>query len=102
MIRLPACARGCSFSKFFSNAFSRVAARCSVDLDRRALWMQEDLAHTVAQAFVQFDTGCKGYLTRHELRVAHVAVLGHAPSQVELDAMLPKRTDGAAAADDGR
>lgn len=64
--------------------------------------MQEDLAHTVAQAFVQFDTGCKGYLTRHELRVAHVAVLGHAPSQVELDAMLPKRTDGAAAADDGR
>jgi hypothetical protein len=51
---------------------------------------------------VQFDTGCKGYLTRHELRVAHVAVLGHAPSQVELDAMLPKRTDGAAAADDGR
>jgi Ca2+-binding EF-hand superfamily protein len=67
-----------------------------------ALWMQEDLAHTVAQAFVQFDTGCKGYLTRHELRVAHVAVLGHSPSQVELDAMLPKRTDGAAAADDGR
>lgn len=64
--------------------------------------MLEDLAHTVAQAFVQFDTGSKGYLTRHELRVAHVAVLGHAPSQVELDAMLPKRTDGAAAADDGR
>jgi hypothetical protein len=73
-----------------------------VDHNRHALWMQEDLAHTVAQAFVQFDTGCKGYLTRHELRVAHVAVLGHAPSQVELDAMLPKRTDGAAAADDGR
>lgn len=73
-----------------------------VDRNRHPLWMQEDLAHTVAQAFVQFDTGCKGYLTRHELRVAHVAVLGHAPSQVELDAMLPKRTDGAAAADDGR
>lgn len=53
-----------------------------------------DPAHAVAQAFVQFDSGCKGYLTRHELRVAHVAVLGHQPSLIELDAMLPKRSDG--------
>jgi len=53
-----------------------------------------DIAREVSSAFLQFDTDCKGYLTRHELRAAHIAILGHPPSLLELDAMLPKRADG--------
>lgn len=56
---------------------------------------QMDVAKAVSAAFLQFDTGSKGYLTRHELRAAHLALLGHLPSLVELDALLPKRADGA-------
>ena len=42
----------------------------------------EATARTVGAAFVQFDGGSKGYLTRHELRCAHIALLGHPPSLV--------------------
>ena len=49
-----------------------------------------DTARDVASAFVEFDSGSKGFLTRHELRAAHIAILGHPPSLIELDAMLPK------------
>ena len=55
-----------------------------------------DAARECAEAFLQFDSGSKGYLTRHEYRVAHIAVLGHPPSVVELDTILPKRMNGAA------
>ena len=44
--------------------------------------MQLDPARAAAQAFVRFDGGGKGYLTRHELRCAHIALLGHPPSLV--------------------
>ena len=44
----------------------------------------DDTAKAVAAAFVRFDGGGKGYLTRHELRCAHVALLGHAPSLVRV------------------
>ena len=44
--------------------------------------VQLDPARAAAQAFVRFDCGGKGYLTRHELRCAHIALLGHAPSLV--------------------
>ena len=43
---------------------------------------QYDPARAAAQAFVRFDGGEKGYLTRHELRCAHIALLGHPPSLV--------------------
>ena len=51
----------------------------------------EATARAVGAAFVRFDAGAKGYLTRHELRCAHIALLGHAPSRTELDAMAPKK-----------
>ena len=37
-----------------------------------------------------FDSGAKGALTRHELRCAHLSLLGYAPSRLELDVLLPK------------
>ena len=54
-----------------------------------------DVAKEVTAAFVQFDSGAKGHLTRHELRAAHLALLGHLPSLVELDELLPKRAGSA-------
>ena len=42
-------------------------------------------------AFLEYDGGSKGHLTRHELRAAHLAVLGYVPSLLELNALLPKR-----------
>ena len=47
-----------------------------------------DIAREVSSAFLQFDTDCKGYLTRHELRAAHIAIIGHPPSLVRF-ARLP-------------
>ena len=76
----------------------------------------------VSAAFLEYDSGSKGYLTRHELRCTHLAVLGWNPSkararrvvlaasallqwgwreprlvrsQFELDNLLPKPSDGA-------
>ena len=51
----------------------------------------EATARSVGAAFVKFDAGAKGYLTRHELRCAHIALLGHAPSLAELDAAVPRK-----------
>ena len=42
----------------------------------------DSVAKDVAAAFVQFDTGSKGFLTRHELRAVYISLLGHAPSKV--------------------
>lgn len=42
-------------------------------------------------AFLEYDGGSKGHLTRHELKAAHLALLGYVPSLLELDALLPKR-----------
>ncbi len=50
----------------------------------------EGAGKDIAAAFVQFDSGAKGYLTRHEIRAAHLSLLGHAPSLLELDALAPK------------
>ena len=36
------------------------------------------------------DGGGKGYLTRHELRCAHISLLGHPPSLIEVDSLAPK------------
>ena len=44
-------------------------------------------------AFLEYDGSGKGHLTRHELRAAHLAVLGHIPSLLELDALLPKQPE---------
>ena len=41
-----------------------------------------EASRAATAAFVRFDCGEKGYLTRHELRCAHVALLGHPPSLV--------------------
>lgn len=49
---------------------------------------QYDPARACAQAFARFDGGSKGYLTRHELRCAHIALLGHPPSLVCCPALL--------------
>ena len=44
-------------------------------------------------AFLEYDGGGKGHLTRHELRAAHLALLGYVPSLLELDALLPKQPE---------
>ena len=41
-----------------------------------------DVARETSSTFLAFDVGSKGYLTRHELRTAHIAMLGHPPSLV--------------------
>ena len=51
----------------------------------RGAWhktMLVDIAKEVSAAFVEFDAGCKGYLTRHELRCVYVSLLGHPPPLV--------------------
>ena len=48
----------------------------------------------VSAAFLEYDGGAKGYLTRHELRAAHLALFGFQPSTIEMDALLPKLRDG--------
>ena len=50
--------------------------------------LDEDTARAAAHAFTRFDLGSKGYLTRHELRCAHVALLGHPPSLVRASKSL--------------
>ena len=60
----------------------------------RSATCDEATARAVGAAFVRFDAGAKGYLTRHELRCAHIALLGHAPSRTEFDAMAPKGACG--------
>ena len=44
----------------------------------------------ICATFLAFDSGAKGALTRHELRCAHLSLLGYAPSRLELDVLLPK------------
>ena len=58
----------------------------------------DDRATTAAitGAFLEYDCGAKGHLTRHELKAAHLALLGYLPSVIELDSLLPKRPDGRA------
>ena len=46
----------------------------------------------ICATFLAFDSGAKGALTRHELRCAHLSLLGYAPSRLELDALLPKHS----------
>ena len=64
-------------------------ARCLRESDERAI---RELPNT----FLEYDGGAKGYLTRHELRAAHLALLGRLPSPLELDALLPKPPGGQA------
>ena len=58
--------------------------------------VQHDPSRAAAAAFARFDSGAKGYLTRHELRCAHIALLGHALSLTELDSLVPKRSGSGA------
>ena len=51
----------------------------------------ERCVRDLTAAFLEYDGGSKGHLTRHELRAAHLAVLGYVPSLLELDVLLPKR-----------
>lgn len=50
----------------------------------------------ISAAFLRYDTGSKGYLTRHEVRCVHLYLLGYEPSLTEMDILLPKRPDGRA------
>ena len=53
----------------------------------------QSVIKAVTSAFVRFG-GERGYLVRHELRAAHLALLGYAPSRLELDLLLPKPESG--------
>ncbi|KAL1520457.1 hypothetical protein AB1Y20_022038 [Prymnesium parvum] len=53
----------------------------------------EAVVREISSAFLAFDCGAKGYLTRHEFRAVHLSLLGHQPSLVELNALMPKHSD---------
>ena len=40
------------------------------------LLTNEEAVRDVSAAFLEYDGGAKGYLTRHELRAAHLALFG--------------------------
>ncbi len=46
--------------------------------------------HEITESFYLFDSGVKGYLTRQELKISMLSLLGYKPSKVELDLLLPK------------
>lgn len=48
----------------------------------------------ISSAFLAFDTGSKGYLTRHEVRAVHLSLLGYEPSLLELEEILPRQPPG--------
>ena len=58
------------------------------------LLTNEEAVRDVSAAFLEYDGGAKGYLTRHELRAAHLALFGFQPSTIEMDVLLPKLRDG--------
>lgn len=54
------------------------------------------LTRDVTATFLEHDCGAKGHLTRHELRAAHLAMLGYVPSLLEMESLLPKQPAGGA------
>ena len=50
----------------------------------------QEMIERLTAAFLTADSGGKGHLTRHELKVAHVLLFGAPPSLLELDALVPK------------
>ena len=65
-------------------------------LGRRGMDSPDTVIREISSAFLTFDSGSKGYLTRHELRAVHLSLLGYEPSLLELDEILPRQPAGLA------